>query len=97
MGSPAITYDTFWDSYRWLLHSFVDAGHVTNPDEPLANVLVGHFGAIEMVDTEEVELLPGMKELRLGGKVVGEHVGNESDPEYAEFTTDSESGESADG
>lgn len=97
MGSPPITFDTFWQSYWQLLQCFYDAGQVTNPDEPLANILVGHFGAVDLVDKEKVALLPGMKELRLGGKVVGDQhdVGNESNPEYGEFTSNSESEESA--
>ena len=65
----------------------------------MASVLVGHFGTIDLVNEENVALLPGMKELRHGGKVIGdeEDVGNESDPEYAAFTSDSESEEPAGG
>lgn len=93
MGSPVITIDTFWHSYRQLLQCFSDVGHVTEPDQPLVNVLDGHFGTVDLVNKENVALLPGMKELRHGGKVVGnqQDVGNESDPEYASFTSDSES------
>jgi len=96
IGSPVITRDTFWRSYRQLLQCFVDAGQVTNPDEPLENVLIGHFGRIDRVDKEEVALLEGMKELRQGGNVVGDQhdVGYDSDPEYAALTSDSDSDES---
>ena len=95
MGSPVITIDTFWHSYRQLLQCFFNAGHITNPDQQLANVLAGHFGTINSVNEENVALLPGMKELHHSGKVVGdqEDVGNESDPEYAEFTSDHKSEE----
>ena len=90
MGSPAITIDTFWHSYCQLLQCFFD---VTNPDQPLASVLAGHFGTIDLVNEENVALLPGMKELRHGGKVIEDDkdVGNKSDPKYAVFTSDSES------
>ena len=64
-----------------------------NPDQPWADVLARHFGTIYSVNEENVALLPGMKELRHGGKVVGnqEDVGNESVPEYGDFTSDSDS------
>ena len=69
---------------------------LTDPDQLLVNALDGHFGTIDLVNKENVVLLPGMKELHHGEKVVGnqEDVSNESDPEYASFTSDSESEES---
>lgn len=98
IGSPVITRDTFWRSYRQLLQCFVDVGQVINPDEPLENVLIGNFGRIDRFYKEEVALLEGMKELRQGGNVVGDQHDVEydtgSDPEYAAFTSDSDSDES---
>lgn len=75
------------------MQCFFDAGHITNPDQPLASVLAGHFRTIDLVNEENVAVLPGMKELCHGGKVIEDdkNVGNKSDPKYAVFTSDSES------
>lgn len=99
MGSPAITIDTLWHLYCQLLQCFFHADHIMNPDQPLQNALAGHFKAINLVNEENVALLPGMKELCQGGKVVGDQadVGNKNDPEYAEFTSDFKSEEPAGG
>lgn len=72
MGSPAITIDTLWHLYCQLLQCFFHADHIMNPDQPLQNALAGHFKAINLVNEENVALLPGMKELCQGGKVVGD-------------------------
>jgi hypothetical protein len=66
--SPAITIDTFWHSYCQLLHCFINAGHVTNADQPLANVLDGYFGSVDLVNKEDVALLPGMRNYAMVGR-----------------------------
>jgi hypothetical protein len=69
--------------YRQLLQGFREK------DDVLAPVLVSHFDSVARVDAEELLLLPGMKELRVGDNVVGD-VENNSDGLCAEFTDDSD-------
>jgi len=82
LSRPPITFDTFWPIYHQLLECFTKAD-----SEALLPVIDAYFGTIKRVDEEEIQLLPGQEELRVGGKVIG----GEGDVDiYAADITDSE-------
>jgi hypothetical protein len=78
LGRPQVSYDSFWDIYRQILHLFqVNEGQPEDmPTVSLANTLAeeldSHFDTIARISNEGVSLLPGMEELRQGGPVVGD-------------------------
>jgi hypothetical protein len=65
MGKPAVSSLTFWAVYQGLLAEF----HAL-PDDP--RLLEAFFAADEGAD-DEVDVLAGLRELRHGDNVVGEH------------------------
>ena len=71
--------------YRQIIHAF------RGKDDVLAPVLASHFDSVARVDSEDLPLLPDMKELRVADNVVG-GLGNDSDGFCADFTDDSDSG-----
>ncbi|KAF8200101.1 hypothetical protein BJ912DRAFT_873378 [Pholiota molesta] len=90
MGSPAVTISSFWNIYRNLLQCFLDM-EASIDAQPVNQAVMAHFGDIQGINNETVPLLPGMEELREGGKVMGNlnedaQDGNESNSEYADFT-----------
>ena len=65
LGAPAVSSLTFWDVYINLLAAF----HALPPDPRIAEaLLMANEG-----EEEDMELLPGMRELRNGDNVVGQH------------------------
>jgi len=65
LGRPPITRDTFWAVYNQLFECFKIV------DDELLPIVEGLFDTVRRVEEDGVELLPGQKELRMGGKVVG--------------------------
>lgn len=92
LGQPRITYDSFWDIYRRILHLFpANQGQREDSDDLMA-ALDLHFETMARVSNEEVLLLPGMAELRQAGRVVGDiEIAGPSNIPVAEFTDESES------
>jgi hypothetical protein len=66
IGKPPVTSKSFWDVYSKLLQAF----RTLPPDSAVTEFLSGH---VIRDDCEEVPLLPGLKELRNGDRVVGAH------------------------
>jgi hypothetical protein len=72
LGRPSVTRDTLWAVYHQVLDCFKTA-----VDETLLPVVEGLFDTVRRVEEDELELLPGQEELRMGGKVVGGDGGSE--------------------
>lgn len=99
MGQPIINKDSFWNTYKDLLHRFQQPAEDTELDEVLAT----HTETMQRLHDlswDEIPLLEGLKELREGGLVIGEGYGDDTagssngdGPEYADFTDDSSSEE----
>jgi hypothetical protein len=87
LGQPPITRDTFWLVYNQVLDCFKIV------DDELLPVVEGLFDTVRRVEEDGVELLPGQKELRMGGKVVG---GDGDSEIYLADITDSSEGDEAD-
>jgi hypothetical protein len=89
IGSPAITFQTFWDTYRRLLQCFQDW---ETQDEEMASLISSQRAQKEEVEQDLIPLIEGMNELRQGGQVIGPSqamdYGDGSD--YASFTDDSD-------
>ena len=88
IGSPVITFRTFWDTYRQLLYCFCQ--HLeTDHDEAMASLISSQRARTQEVEQDLIPLIEGLKELRQGDQVVGpsNHGGDGSD--YASFTDDS--------
>jgi hypothetical protein len=83
LGRPAISRGTFWDIYTLLLACFRQ-GHVdvTSIEEQFS---LANFGA-----NRDMDLLPGLREMRIGGEVVGDGVALQEENFEADFTEDEE-------
>ena len=88
LGRPAISRGSFWEVYTSLLSCFRrDPADVTFEQEfNLAN-----FGA-----EQDVDLLPGLRQLRIGDEVVGDGVVLQENYDEADFTSDTEDNDSED-
>jgi hypothetical protein len=85
LGRPAISRGTFWDVYKLLLACFRQ-GRVDVTIEEQFNL--ANFGAIQ-----DMDLLPGLQDMRIGGEVVGDGVALAALQEEnfeADFTEDEE-------
>ena len=72
MDKPVVNSTTFWDIYLQMLKRF-QTNDEANMD--LLTVISAHSDVIRDVNDEILEVLPGLKELREGGAVVGkQHV-----------------------
>ncbi|EDR02202.1 uncharacterized protein LACBIDRAFT_332541 [Laccaria bicolor S238N-H82] len=89
IGSPMITFRTFWDMYRQLLHCFRQDLE-TDHDEAMASLISSQRAHTQEVEEDSIPLMEGLRELRQGDQVVGayNHDGDGSD--YASFTNDSD-------
>jgi hypothetical protein len=89
LGRPAISRGTFWDVYKLLLARFRQ-GHVdvTSIEEQFS---LANFGA-----NQDMDLLPGLQEMRIGGEVVGDGVAIQEENFEADFTEDEEGTYAAD-
>jgi hypothetical protein len=65
---PVVNSTTFWDVYLQLLERF-QTNNEANMD--LLTLISAHTDVIQDVNDERLDLLPGLKELREGGAVVG--------------------------
>ena len=84
LGRPAISRGTFWDIYKSLLTCFRQ-GHVDVTIEEQFNL--ANLGA-----DQDMDLLPGLREMRIGGEVVGDGVAFQEE-NYEAYFTDSEEDE----
>ena len=82
LGRPAISRGTFWDVYRSLLSCFRE-GHVDVTIEEQFNL--ANFGA-----DQDMDLLPGLRKMRIGDEVIGDGVALQEDCYEADFTSSSE-------
>lgn len=83
LGRPAISRGSFWDVYKLLLACFRQ-GHVDGTIEEQFNL--ANLGA-----DQDMDLLPGLQEMRIGGEVVGDGVALQEDYEAGSgFTSNSE-------
>ena len=82
LGRPAISRGTFWDVYTLLLACFRQ-GHVDVTIEEQFNL--ANLGA-----NQDMDLLPGLREMRMGDEVVGDGAALLEDTDKADFTSDSE-------
>jgi hypothetical protein len=82
LGRPALSRGTFWDVYKLLLACFRE-GHVDVSIEEQFNL--ANLGA-----DQDMDLLPGLREMRNGGEVVGDGVALQEDNYEADFTEDEE-------
>jgi hypothetical protein len=80
LGRPTISSGTFWDVYKSLLARFRQC-HADVTIEEQFNL--ANFGA-----NQNMDLLPGLREMRIGGEVVGDGVAIPEDYfEAADFTS----------
>lgn len=82
LGRPAVSRGTFWDVYNLLLARFRQA-HVDATIEE-------QFHLANLGADQDMELLPGLQEMRIGGEVVGDGVALPEDCLEADFTEDEE-------
>lgn len=81
MGGPAISSGTFWDIYSALL------GRFRARPEPERHSFDNAFRLANLAAGEVMELMQGVRELRNGDRVVGDHAFIEN---YAAVFTDDE-------
>ena len=86
MGRPPVSSNSFWNVYQQLLALFQGAEKSDNLTEVLSE-LENHT---EQIAKEKVDVLPGLKPLRLGATVVGEGIGDGSNSESGVEMTESE-------
>ena len=67
IGQPTVTHDGFWDIYSHLLRRF----HALGCAGEFAHLLEIHEESERRIQEERVDLLPGLKELRMGANVIG--------------------------
>ena len=72
MGRPPVSSNSFWNVYQQLLVCFRSA----KPSDDLTEVLSDLENHTEQILKEKVDVLPGLKPLRLGATVVGEGIDN---------------------
>lgn len=88
IGSPVITFRTFWDTYRQLLYCFRQ--HLeTDHDEAMASLISSQRARTQEVEQDLIPLIEGLKELRQGDQVVGPSNYGGDGSDYASFTDDS--------
>ena len=85
MGRPPVSSSSFWDVYQQLLARFRGA----EPSDDLTEVLSDLENQTEQISKEKVDVLPGLKPLRLGATVVGDGI-NDNDSEIEVAMTESE-------
>jgi len=91
MGEPAITQDSFWQTYQQLRQDFVD---ISAADREIQDVIANYDPLYRAIDEEiPPEILPGLKELRSSADAVGPAAGRIDgdefvfvEPEAADFT-----------
>src|ERR1700678_2534355 len=79
---PAISRGTFWDVYKLLLACF--------RQEPVDVTIKEEFNLANLGANQDMDLLPGLREMRIGDEVVGDGVVLQEDHYEADFTSDSE-------
>jgi hypothetical protein len=89
IGSPVITFQTFWDTYRRLLHCFQE---LETHDVEMASLISSQRAQTKEVEQDLIPLIEGMKELRQGDRVIGPQPGlsiDDGGSDYASFTDES--------
>jgi hypothetical protein len=69
IGRPTVTSDMFWNVYLQLLQEFRSLGN--NP--AVTQVLAEYQEITQVVEEEDVQLFPGLRDLRNGDNIVGPH------------------------
>jgi hypothetical protein len=82
LGQPAISRGTFWDVYKLLLACFRQG--------PVDVTIEEEFNLANLGADQDMHLLPGLRELRIGDDVVGDGVVLQEDYYEADFTSDEE-------
>jgi hypothetical protein len=89
MGRPPVSSNSFWNVFQELLALFQDA----ELSEDLTEVLSDLENRTEQIAKEKVDVLPGLKPLRLGATVVGDGIVEDNNSEIEVEMTESDSGE----
>lgn len=85
-----ITFRSFWDTYRQLLHCFLQDLE-THDDEEMASLILSQHAQTQETENDLIPLIEGMKELRQGDQVIGPSTNPSGDgSDYASFTDDSD-------
>lgn len=71
IGSPVITHQTFWNTYRQLLNCFLQDSESHGHGEEMVLLISSQCDQTEEVEQELIPLIEGMKELRQGDQVIG--------------------------
>ena len=82
LGQPAISRGTFWDVYKLLLACFRWS--------PVDVTIKEEFNLANLGADQDMDLLPGLQELRIGDNIVGDGVVLQEDYYEADFTSDEE-------
>lgn len=85
-GRPGISGGTFWEVYKLLLACF-------RSGEAVDRALEEEFNLANLGAEEDMALMSGLRQLRLGDEVVGDGVVLHEDYEVADFTDSEEDGE----
>src|SRR6266511_5430823 len=80
LGRPAISRGSFWDIYNLLLSSFQQGPEDVTLEE--------EFNLANLAADQDVDLIPGLRQLRIGDKVVGDGVVLQGNYDEADFTSD---------
>lgn len=96
IGSPVVTYQTFWNTYRQLLNCFLQGSesHGHGEDSEMDLLISSQRAQMEEVEQELIPLIEGMKELRQGDQVVGPGLSTDDGDGsyYGSFSEDSSDG-----
>ncbi len=85
LGRPAISRGTFWDIYKLLLACFRRG--------PVDLTLEDEFNLANLGADQDMELISGLRPLRIGDEVVGDGVVLWEDYDEADFTDPEDQGE----
>jgi len=85
LGRPAISRGTFWDIYKLLLACFRRG--------PVDLTLEDEFNLANLGADQDMELISGLRPLRIGDEVVGDGVVLREDYDEADFTDPEDQGE----
>ena len=85
LGRPGISRGTFWDIYKSLLACFQRG--------PVDISLAEEFNLANLGAEHDIELISGLRHLRIGDEIVGDGVALRENYYEAEFTDNEEDGE----
>jgi hypothetical protein len=86
IGSPVVTYETFWSKYCQLLQCFLQ--DLETHDEDIKYLISSQHTQAQEIEQDSIPLIESMKELRQGDQVIGpsSSMDDGDGSDYASFT-----------